>query len=79
MRLNISSILFLAAFLVYILSSYGIGKVESNDDKSLKDLAIIGLGVSSALMFVVWLFNWGIQTPYYSERPVALPQSSNFK
>lgn len=81
MRLNkeiISAILFIASFLVYILSSYGVGKAESDNDKPLKDFAIAGLVISMVSMATIWVFNWGIQTPDYSEE-LLLSWSSKFK
>lgn len=65
-RLNkeiISFIVFLAAFTTFIMSSYGIGKAEADNDKPLKDFALAGLIISIIAMIAVWIVNWSIQTP----------------
>lgn len=68
MRLNkeiISAIVFLAFFIIFILSSYGIGKAESDNDETTKNLGVNGLILSTVSMIVLWTMNWGITTPNY--------------
>ncbi len=54
---------FLIAFVVFIMSSYEVGKAESDNDKPLKDFAIASLFISIAVMVVIWFIQYGIQTP----------------
>lgn len=54
---------FLIAFIVFTMSSYGVGKAESDNDKPLKDFSITSLFISIAVMVITWFVQYGIQTP----------------
>jgi len=54
---------FLCAFVIFIMSSYGVGKAESDDDRTLKEFAIASLFISLAGMAAAWLIQYGLMTP----------------
>jgi hypothetical protein len=57
--------LFIAGFIVFIASCYGIGKAEADGDESTKTFAIYALSSSIVEMIVVWLIKFGLKTPGY--------------
>lgn len=63
----ISLIIFLLAFIIFILASYGIGRAKSQDDKTLIILAPNALSISIAVMAITWILTWGFMTPEYEK------------
>jgi hypothetical protein len=56
---------FIAAFVVFIASSFGIGKAEDDKDETAKDFAIRGLTGSILGMTGLWAFKNRIRTPKF--------------
>lgn len=59
----LTGVSFVIGFVIFIMSSYGVGKAESDDDKPLKDFATASLFISIAGMITVWFIQYGFLTP----------------
>jgi hypothetical protein len=56
-------IIFIASFVVYIGSAFGIGDATRKEDEPLKIFARNSATLSLAGMLISWIFLWGFQTP----------------
>lgn len=70
--------LFGAAFIVFIASSFGIGKSENDGDETAKSYAISGLAASVVSMTGIWLFKHGISIPKVSDADGIFSQIYSF-
>lgn len=59
----ITGVSFAISFVIFIMSSYGVGKAETDDDKTLKEFAIASIFISIAGMLAAWFIQYGLLTP----------------
>lgn len=74
MRFNkelITSLIFIASFFVFTLSSYGVGKATADGDEPTKTFAQLMATSSLVGMGVSWIMTWGFITPTFEKDYIA--------